>query len=247
MVDMRGAQQLNPLENPDFLEGLKRYGGHVVVLDARGLVVARSEAWIGPFPLSLAPDEGRFVFLGVPEGRPAEEEGVYLTKFRGKEARRLVSLPQWRRNGDDAGVSAMLDWSPDGNSILLSGRGRVLVINAETGQWRKVAEGGSAQWSPSGQWVSYVTPNMEATLLNVANGETRRIDQGHEVLSAVEWSPDGKYVLLREGQGSHVPYGCLWVYRITDGAFVPIPYYGMAAPHPHWIQLDDGESEVPKQ
>ncbi len=53
----------------------------------------------------------------------------------------------------------------------------------------------------------------------------------------IEWSPDGRYLLIYEGQGSHVPYGCIWVYRVSDGAFVPIPNYGVGGPRPHWIQF----------
>jgi Tol biopolymer transport system component len=132
-----------------------------------------------------------------------------------------------------------VDWSPDGESVLFSYEGAVLLVDAQTGQTRKIADGGAALWSPTGEWISYVTSQSEPALLNVATGESKVINPGKPTGSVLEWSPDGKYLLIPEGEGSHVPYGCLWVYRVSDGAFVPILRYGMTNSTPHWIQLQD--------
>ncbi len=84
--------------------------------------------------------------------------------------------------------------------------------------------------------------DSEPSLLNTTTGEFRVIDPGRGTGRSIEWSPDGKYLLIYETKGGHVPYGCQWVYRVSDGAFIPIPYYGQGGPHPYWIQLNSGWS-----
>jgi Tol biopolymer transport system component len=101
-----------------------------------------------------------------------------------------------------------VDWSPDGESVLFSYEGAVLLVDAQTGQTRKIADGGAALWSPTGEWISYVTSQSEPALLNVATGASKIINPGKPTGSVLEWSPDGKYLLIPEGEGSHVPYGC---------------------------------------
>ena len=73
--------------------------------------------------------------------------------------------------------------------------------------------------------------------MEIATGKTRAIDPGFEIVSTIEWSPDAKYLLIPEGGGSHVPYGCHWVYRISDAAFYPVCDYHMINPLPFWFQI----------
>jgi Tol biopolymer transport system component len=145
-----------------------------------------------------------------------------------------LALPK-QRDGFQAQMT--VDWSPDGKNLLCNHEGAVFLVDSRTGKSRKIADGSAPLWSPSDDWISYITSDWEAALLNVASGKSRRIDPGKKTATPIEWSPDGKYLLILEGEGSHVLYGCLWVYRISDGAFVPIPNYGKGGPRAHWIQL----------
>jgi WD40 repeat protein len=195
MLDMTNAPHLNPLADPDFLGTLQKYGGNVVAIDTRGKVVARSELWIRPCLVSLSPDGTLFAFVGVPSGHPAEDEGIYIAKFKGMNARRLMSLTSSTLPDDeDKTMRTTLDWSPDGQRLLFSCNRAVLLVDVQTGQSRKLMEGGLAQWSPLGEWISYVTPKSEPVVRNLKSGETRFIDKGHQTLSPMEWSPDGRYL-----------------------------------------------------
>ena len=187
---------------------------------------------------TMSPDGKRFAFLGIPQEPPGSGFGIYVAGFHDKESRKIVDvgLPR-QRTYMDVTTNTMLDWAADSENLLFSNEQTVSLVNAQTGTVRKLADGGGAQGSPSSDWISYITVKLQAGLLNLKTGETKLIDHGHEVLREMEWSPDGKYLLIFEGEGSHVPYGCLWVYRVSDGAFVPIPYYGTAGPAPHWIRL----------
>jgi hypothetical protein len=207
-------------------------------MDPRAGIVAVSELKLGPFVVSMAPDQQRFAFAGIPDSEENPRFGIYVAAFHEKKASKLIGLPFPRSQEPyDVSTAIMLDWSPDSRMILVSDSRVVSAVSLESGLMRKLADGGGAQWSPSSDWLSYVTLEYEAALLNVKTGEKRLIDKNHKTRRQMEWSPDGKYLLIAEGEGTHVPYGCLWVYRVSDGAFVPIPYYGMGKPLPHWIQL----------
>ena len=211
--------------------------GHVIVLDVKGNVIARSKLLLPPTVIALSPDAQRFAFFGPPPVlRTRETTGIYVAGVHETQASKLIDVSTTQASADST-TRPILDWSPDNQSILYSARKSVWLVNTQSHQLTKLADGGWAKWSPSGEWISYVTVTGEAALLNTSTREVKVIDKGHRVLSPIEWSPDGKYVLIQEGEGSHVPYGCLWVYRISDGAFAPIPYYGIGGPRPQWIRL----------
>jgi hypothetical protein len=239
LVDLTSAPVL---DNTKFLRDprgwgadLLAQGGPVVVMDERGGVLERSELSVNASLISLSPDEKTVAFLGVRRGEPEAGLGIFLMGFRGEAVRRL--MPVAAPVPDDARWRASLDWSPDGKDLLYSAAEGVLLVNAQTGESRKIAEGGFAQWAPSGDWITYTTLSHEGVLLSTATGERKTIDPGYEVIAPIEWSPDGKDLLVREGMGSHVPYGCYWIYRISDGAFEPLQDLGVAGPRPHWITL----------
>jgi Tol biopolymer transport system component len=221
---------------PNFLQALQSYGGQVVVADTETKVLARSETRIWPAEVFLSPDQKRFAFISVLQGGQQADSGLYVAGFGKAQVWRLMSVrPATPHDGFQAQTT--VDWSPDGNSLVCSIDGAVLVVDSHTGKSRKLADGSAPLWSPSGDQISYVTLDWEPALLNLSGGESKRIDPGKKTSTPLEWSPDGKYLLIAEGTGSHVWYGCLWVYRVSDGAFVPIPNYGVGGPRAHWIQL----------
>jgi WD40 repeat protein len=238
VVDMTASPAPNPLRDSasDLLQELRVYGGQVVVMDTQNTVLARSEIRIWPAEVSLSPDERRFAFVGVLQGGQQGNPGLYVAGFGKSEVRRLMSVASSRPH-DGFRRQTTVDWSPDGKNLVFNDEGAVLLVDQQSGKSRKIANGSAPLWSPSGDWISYITPDSKPALLNFASGESRHIDPGRGTDTPLEWSPDGKYLLILEGEGSHVPYGCLWVYRISDGAFVPIPNYGVGGPRARWIQL----------
>ena len=236
-VDMTSSPVVEPRRSvAEILAAVQAYGGPVVVSDTRSTVLTRSEVRIWPAEVSLSPDDKRFAFVSVLKGGQEADRGLYVAGFGKGEVRKLMSVAQSSPH-DGFRTHTTVDWSPDGKTLVVNNEAAILLVDPLTGRSRKIVDGSVPLWSPSGDWISYITPDREAALLNVSSNESKRIDPGKKTNTPLEWSPDGKYLLILEREGSHVPYGCLWVYRISDGAFVPIPNYGQGGPRTHWIQL----------
>ncbi|HEV8039241.1 MAG TPA: hypothetical protein VGP62_10295 [Bryobacteraceae bacterium] len=240
MVDLTSApvievQQI--LRDPvGAVTAFKRYGGPVIEMDTSGAVVSRSIAHFRPAPVSLAPDGEHFAILSPPLDHPDWPGGFYIGGFHDSITRNLVSL-KYPDRYDSFAKLPIADWSPRGDTLLFSHLGTISLVDVQTGRSRKLADGGAAMWSPSGDWISYVTVKSEVTLLNPSTGESKRIDPGKQMQWLPKWSPDGKYLLVPEGEGSHVVYGCLWVYRVSDGAWAPLPDFNPFMQEWYWIEL----------
>jgi len=208
------------------------YGGPVVVMDMHGAVVERSELEVHADVVSLSPDEKTFAFVGAPRGGPFNDWGVFVAGFHGLTARKAQNAPVPAPGHPTASA---LDWSPDGRNLLLSSLGDIEILNVDTGQSQKIADGSYARWSPSGDWVSYVTTQWRAALLNLRTHETKIIDPSAKMAWEMEWSPDGKFLLLAETGDTY--FGFEWVYRISDGAYCPLHDLG-GVPRPNWITLN---------
>jgi hypothetical protein len=237
MVDMASVQIIDPIRDPSgFVAMLPQYGGPVVEIDLRGRILARSVVRFSPSIISLSPDGEHFALMGSPLEHPDWPGGANVAAFHTEQPRNLMRVTVADRYERSERAPA-LDWSPRGDTILFSHQGIVSLLDVQTGHARKIADGAAAKWSPSGDWISYLTLRSEAALLNVTTGEFRQIDTGKEVGFPIEWSPDGKYLLILEEKGSHVYQGCLWVYRVADSAWVPLPDYRVGGPAWHWVQL----------
>ena len=126
-------------------------------------------------------------------------------------------------------------WAPEGDRILLGGS-NLRLIRAEGGAISElpVSTGGSGhflasaepQWSPDGQWISYVSDRSgtpEIWLWSLAGGEAFRITgNGGRLIKGYSWSPDGRRIAFsgnRHGQYDvwtvEVPSG--EARRLTDG------------------------------
>ena len=214
-------------------------GGQVAVLDLDGKVIGRSKVRISSGLVALSPDGRRFAFGGTPGGFPLKAQGVYIASFDSTECRRVFPVvDQPPGEPHTLGRDYSLQWSPDGGALLYSYRGKVVLIDLRTGQTRSLVDGGgAARLSPRGDRLAYITPNTRVALLDLTSGQSHLIDPDRGTnMRPVEWSPDGRYVTFVETEGSHVPYGCLWVYRVSDGAFVAIPDWGIG-PSVHWVAL----------
>ena len=221
-----------------FLELFARLGGNIVLLSNAGKVERRSAVSVNASLIAVSHDGERLAFIGVPQGISEKEFGVYVGDFDRKRLVRVFAFgsDDPRRQPLGAVGRPTLDWSPTGKKLLFSYRGTITTFDVDSGSSQKIANGGSARWSPSGDQISFVGPKYEAMLLELSTGEIAAIDPGFEIDSTMEWSPDGSYLLIPEGEGGHVPYGCHWVYRISDKAFFPVCDYHLINPLPFWIQ-----------
>jgi len=204
--------------------------GPLLVLDTSGAVVEQSQLKISSQTFSVSPDEKTFAFLG---GGALGSYGLYIAGFQSSTARKLKDVSV-QRPPDSSHRPAVLDWSPDGQFVLFSDGDTIETVKADTGESREIADGFDARWSPAGGWISYVRPDRKAALLNLATGETKMFDESHDIGRAPKWSPDGRYLLFREAEGSHWPDGCTWAYRISDSAFVPLTDVD---PRADWITM----------
>ena len=216
-------------------------GGQVVSLDLDGKIVARSKVSISSNLVALSPDGKRFAFGGVPGGFPQQDSGVYIGTFESSECRRIFSIGYRPIDRDRTGLNreSSLQWASDGRRVLFSYRGKVVLIDADTGKTQSLIDGGGARLSPDGNRLAYITPGLSSALLDLTTGKSHVVDPDQKTnMQPVEWSPDGRYIAFVEAEGSHVPYGCLWVYRVSDGSFVAIPGWGIG-PAVHWVSLGD--------
>ena len=101
-----------------------------------------------------------------------------------------------------------LSWSPDGTSIASSGGGRIQVWNALTGQRIYDFEENTrcntdVGWSPDGNTLAYLFCD-QVRVVNPFTGQLLRTHTGpHDSwgLSALAWSPDGKFMA---SAGDHI-------------------------------------------
>lgn len=213
MVDLTSEPTLmDRLKNPAL-----KPGGPVVLMNEKGEIVNRSEVKVVGDHLAISPDDSSFAIT-------YSGSDVLVAGFKGTTVRHLIP---YRIPRAEATGLASVDWSPDGTSLLVSGDGGIEIVDVRTGTSRKITDGGQARWSPSGDFISYVGPGHQATILNLKTNDRSLIDPRHGVAGPVEWSPDGRFLIVHEIEGSHAPYGCYWVFRLSDAAWLPIQYFGI--------------------
>lgn len=106
-------------------------------------------------------------------------------------------------------ICSGLVWSPNSQRVVYermsldsntSGLPTLWWLDVTTAEAQPVFQdsnlpGGNPRWSPSGEWLSYATPEG-IRLYNLENGETRIIE--NVLGAAAMWSPNSKVILLRD-------------------------------------------------
>ena len=154
------------------------------------------------------PDTDRVLTQGSPAWSPdgtkiafassrAWDQGgldIYVINADGSDLQRLT---------DDPSFEYAPRWSPDGSIIAFEANGdggdrygNVYVMNADGSERRRLVEATGARdpnWSPNGEWISYVDGRFCCAVHIVRPDGSGRIDLTSGVISGrwPRWSPDG--------------------------------------------------------
>jgi Tol biopolymer transport system component len=179
----------DPAWSPDgrtlaFVNAYERGGLYVVSPDGSPPRRVGGQDSVGYGPV-WSPDGDRIAWILARRHR--EGAGVEVVDLADGTASRL---PNTAIGGHRV---ADLAWSPDGERILVAGRGgRVVMARADgSGGWHR--HGDYASWSPDGQWVAMVDRNpgpARIVLVSVDGGPPREISTGAQSHAAPVWLPN---------------------------------------------------------
>ncbi|CAG1008211.1 Nickel/cobalt efflux system RcnA [Anaerolineales bacterium] len=157
-----------------------------------------TDAEKGVTDFAISPDKSQIVFIEQTEDL---DYALWLTSLDGANQRRMFLC-------DEANCSQPV-WSPDGQQIIFEympldvgtsslwwlAPGRVTTDTAQAVFQEARLPGTNPRWSPNGEWLSYASTDG-IRLTNLTTGESRVIP--NMLGAAVQWSPDGKKILLRD-------------------------------------------------
>lgn len=102
------------------------------------------------------------------------------------------------------------DLAPDGNRLLLVGRGDIFTVPAKSGITRNLTQSSNAHdrdavWSPDAKWIAYISDISGEDEIYIRSqngeGEARRLTTNGEVYKYhLMWSPDSKKIMWSDRQ-----------------------------------------------
>jgi dipeptidyl-peptidase-4 len=190
--------------------------GTTGAITARMLVAPNALVGPGPSSLNWSPIGATLAYV-----EPKDDQNVLWLYEAATSDRRVLLDPTGLT--DTINLNSAL-WSPDGDTMLLSGEKALWLLDVSTGELNSLVEGGdktSLAFSPSGEVVSFVQDNDLYTI-QINDGQIQR------------HTTDGSDTVFN---------GTLdWVYTEEMATRVAQPAYAWS-PNSHWLvymRLDDG-------
>ncbi len=180
MEDEKDQRQL-------FIMGVANHASKKITNTAKGVV-----------DFSLSPDQKQIVYI---EQTDDLEYNLWLVNVDGAQNHMIVPC------GD--AICSQPVWSPDGKTIVYeympisedgSGASSLWWFDIVKNESKPVFQesrlpGTNPRWSPDGAWLSYSAPDG-LRLYNLESGENRLVK--NTLGAAVQWSPDSKFILMRD-------------------------------------------------
>lgn len=213
-------------------------GSQLVIVGLDGNVTGRSAVRFTSSTFALSPNQKEFAFVGSLTYPYSASRGLFVAEVNDPSAQRLLDLPPVTGPPTPKATPISVDWSADGTRLLFSDGKDVLIVNATTGGKTRIGEGSGGRWAPYGNRFTYLNKG-NVILADLDRQQSKQIMPGREPLAPPVWSPDGDYLLVLERHTEFFPqprYGRYGVYRLSDGAFSPIPDYAVSGPRASWIQ-----------
>jgi len=218
------------------------WGQNAIIFDLNGIEQRRFPSWIRANYVAVSSDRKMIAFRGngglPPGSHPPPTSGLLFGSVDSTSFQQVFSLPAGGRLTPPPDERAeTFGWSPDARSLVYSKDEAVYIYDLQQRASRLLAKGRNPLWSPDGSTISYRGPNREAMLVDVNGRNRRNILSGQKIHYALHWSPDSRYLLLSlftEERG--VRWGQLCVYRLKDGALLPISPRGLGDDSQHdWV------------
>ncbi|GAO45056.1 S41 family peptidase [Flavihumibacter petaseus] len=143
---------------------------------------------------------------------------IFVTSVEGTQTKRVTNTPEQER---------MVEWSPDGRSLIYSAERNenwdiytatisrkdepyfyAATLLTETPLIANAAEEYQPKYSPDGKEVAYVSDRNILKVYNIASKTSRTLlPEGHNYSYSdgdwsFNWSPDGKYIISDDGEGN---------------------------------------------
>jgi len=107
---------------------------------------------------------------------------------------KMVQISEPSRADDVGSIS----WAPNGNSFVFDRAGKIFIYDLASHRTLAVADGRDPTWSPDGKQIAFRTEEGRAVAINPTTLEKKAFLGNRKILSAVQWSPDSRYVLATE-------------------------------------------------
>lgn len=150
-------------------------------------------------------------------------------------------------------VTSRIDYKQDGLGYLGDKRQQIFILDAESGQRRKLTDKAvdynQPVWSPDGQSIAALRPNRnwmnsQLAVIDVATGAEHLIGPETGVVGSWSWSPNGDRIVYT-GDTTQTWQTDFFVYEVGSGATRRITedleclpasgYVGMPASEPVWL------------
>jgi Tol biopolymer transport system component len=170
-----------------------------------------SQDYSGINSISWSPD-GEQLILVCGNARPPDLQSVCILSLSGENG-------CW--SNENAQGVYRASWSPVDESIILTSGAKgydsqtqIYITDVAGNKKDFIDEGESAEWSPKGDQITYISHKQESVglyLFSMTDSSINKIDlpfyiyfdcNSYDVSCRISWSPDGRYLIFNSSHGS---------------------------------------------